>query len=161
MKDTKERFLAKVEIKANGCWIWAGSIGQNGYGRMRFGGKTHRAHRVAYELYHGPVPRALGVLHSCDCPSCVNPFHLRAGTQKDNVQDAKERGRRPIMKGTSNPSNKLTERQVLEIYNDPEKVKRGFVFRTAKKLKINRNVIYSILCGHRWSHITGHTLPRK
>lgn len=33
------------------------------------------------------------VRHTCDVPKCINPDHLILGTQKDNMQDAVNRGR--------------------------------------------------------------------
>ena len=45
------------------------------------------AHRFSYVLHNGPVPEDMVVMHLCDTPLCVNPEHLRLGTQKDNLQD--------------------------------------------------------------------------
>lgn len=52
-----------------------------------------KAHRVSYEMRHGPIPDGLNILHDCDNPNCVNPSHLKAGTQQENMRDASLRGR--------------------------------------------------------------------
>lgn len=56
-------------------------------------GRPTRAHRVAYHIHYGPVPDGMFVLHRCDHPWCANPAHLFVGTQKDNMADAKRKGR--------------------------------------------------------------------
>ena len=76
-----------------GCWIWSGKKDLDGYGNIRDGLKMKRAHRVAWELYRGPIPAGAHVLHKCNNPSCVNPAHLSIGDHKENMQDRKVNGR--------------------------------------------------------------------
>lgn len=75
-----------------GCWLWIGSLRDNGYGLYspRVNGKrrTASAHRWSWELRHGPIPAGMQANHKCDVPSCVNPDHLFLGTQSDNMKDA-------------------------------------------------------------------------
>lgn len=52
-----------------------------------------KAHRVSYALANGTLPKASVVRHTCDNPPCVNPAHLLAGTQKENMADRKARKR--------------------------------------------------------------------
>jgi hypothetical protein len=124
----EERFWRKVDKRGDGeCWPWtANKTADKRYGSIHDGGGKRgtnlMAHRVSYELHHGPVPEGLYVLHSCDNPSCVNPKHLRAGSAKENTQDAIQRGRLknpPVMAGETNVKSKLTAQQVKFIRENP------------------------------------------
>lgn len=77
----------------SGCWEWTGHRSSVGYGCLKVFGSMKDAHRFAYELYKGPIPDGLHVLHSCDNKLCVNPSHLSLGTHADNMRQAAERGR--------------------------------------------------------------------
>ena len=79
--------LLKYTINDAGCWIWTGSFFKDGYGQMKRHGKNLKAHRVFYAEYNGAIPDGLCVLHKCDTPACVNPAHLWAGTDIDNIHD--------------------------------------------------------------------------
>ena len=83
------------------CIEWKGSKDSQGYGRVKVGGKTTAAHRIAWEEHHGKgIPEGSVILHDCDNPSCVNPDHLTLGTQSQNIRDAFARGRKkPPNKG--------------------------------------------------------------
>jgi len=91
----EEAFSAKVKIPTvlSDCWIWTGSVDHSGYGQINKGKITYRAHRISYEMFIGPIPDGLLILHSCDNPKCVNPAHLRAGTCQDNTDDMIKRQR--------------------------------------------------------------------
>jgi HNH endonuclease len=103
-----DRFWKKVE-KSDGCWLWIGTLHSKGYGWMKFtlsrstAGKKRkfvvRAHRLSWLLHFGEIPAGLGVLHACDKRRCVNPAHLFLGTDKDNWEDAKAKGRRARVNG--------------------------------------------------------------
>lgn len=109
----KERFMAKVDQSAD-CWIWTARKTPQGYGRFSLHGVNKLAHRVAFELFQGPIG-GLHVLHRCDNPSCVNPDHLWLGTNADNVADKVVKGRTPDLAGSRNPNSKLSAEDVLEI----------------------------------------------
>ena len=73
-----DRLISRVEF-TDSCWLFTGPIDRNRYGRIREGGSQGRqlfAHRVAYELLIGPIPKGLQLDHLCRIRHCVNPSHL-------------------------------------------------------------------------------------
>lgn len=85
-------FWTRVE-KTGNCWIWTGRTLPTGYGRFWLTGREVYSHRFAWEMAHGAIPVGMSVCHTCDNPSCVRSDHLFLGTQKDNMADAKAKGR--------------------------------------------------------------------
>jgi hypothetical protein len=70
-----------------GCHLWNGTR-KGGYGQI-----ASCAHRLAWELANGPIPKGMQVLHRCDEPRCCNPDHLFLGTQAENMADMSRKGR--------------------------------------------------------------------
>ena len=112
----QERFLEKIH-KTKNCWIWKANKDIAGYGRIWNEAGIHSkdvlAHRIAHELFVGPIPNDMCVLHKCDNKFCVNPNHLFLGTKTDNNQDRNAKGRQA--RGECHGKSKLNSRQVQEI----------------------------------------------
>jgi hypothetical protein len=92
-----KRFWAKVE-RSGSCWLWTGSMtgrSRNSRGQMTVNGERLLATHVSWELYRGPIPPGMHLLHKrhCNDARCVRPDHLYLGTEKDNTADAIALGR--------------------------------------------------------------------
>jgi len=88
------RFWAKVDkCEPDECWPWKNYINDGGYGKFRLNGKSEYAHRVAWEITNGPIPKGTLVCHKCDNTKCCNPDHLFLGSNLDNIHDAAVKGR--------------------------------------------------------------------
>ena len=90
-----ERFWPKVKLAAAddlspngwpGCWLWTASPGTYGYGQISVDGRPVGAHRVAYQLVFGEIPKRHELDHLCRRHGCVNPMHLEPVTRAINVQ---------------------------------------------------------------------------
>ena len=94
----EQRFWEKVNREGSGCWEWQACRQHNGYGQFYVSRHrtSNQAHRVAWELTHGPIPAGLWVLHHCDNPPCVRPDHLWVGDRADNMRDAVAKGRKSM-----------------------------------------------------------------
>lgn len=82
-------FFDKVEIPPDpdDCWLWVGARSGGGYGYLWNSSlkRVQRAHRIAYELFHGAIPAGRELDHRCNIPACVNPAHLMATTHRANI----------------------------------------------------------------------------
>lgn len=96
----EERYWSKVDRSGgeDACWLWTASLGTTGYGQFMVKDADGRycpvgAHRVAYQLAKGEIPKGMEVLHACDCRQCNNPNHLSLGTHYENMLDSAKKGR--------------------------------------------------------------------
>lgn len=86
-------FLSRLHKIENGCWIYQGATDQWGYTHMAVEQRRFQAHRWSYEKHVGPIPPGACIMHTCDMPSCVNPDHLKVGTNRLNSRDRSMKGR--------------------------------------------------------------------
>jgi hypothetical protein len=116
-----ERFNKKYQIQENGCWLWTGGTRPNNKGipyprHWTDDFKSIGAHRFAYKLAHGTIPKGMYVCHKCDTPLCVNPEHLFVGTHHDNMRDMVQKKRSFIGRGENKIGlSKLTNQQAQQI----------------------------------------------
>lgn len=117
--ELREKLKAYSKVSPSGCWEWQRGKAGNGYGVISVGHqKQDYAHRVSYREFVGDIPDGLLIRHKCDNTCCCNPEHLELGTQRDNMQDCKKRGRMsmpPVHRGDDNHKTKLSESDVAFI----------------------------------------------
>lgn len=164
MRTTEQRFWSKVNKDGpipkhmphlGKCWIWTAALFKSGYGNFYVGEQNKRAHRVSWELFRGPIlrvddsPHGTCVLHECDNRRCVNPDHLRLGTQAENIADRESKHRWIPPRGEGHASSKLTEKQVMEIINSPSRKKSEL----AREMGVGETTIATIMKGTSWRHL--------
>ena len=135
----------------SGCWLWAGNIKPEGYGAFQIGGATYDAHRISYVIFKGAIPRHIFVCHLCDTKACVNPTHLRLGTNANNMRDAGNKGL--INRGENNKSAKLNDeivRQICALYATGKYSQK----KLGKQFGVAQQTISDICRGDIWWHIT-------
>jgi hypothetical protein len=141
------------------CREWQGNRSVDGYGTIKFENKQLKLHRVMYERTHGEIPTGKVVMHLCDNPPCANPDHLKVGTQQENIQDAKRKGR-------TNAQKNLTPEQVHELrlrYREGERqehLEREFGIPGGTVSRIVNGIIYRSV-PDKSSHIKRDLTQRK
>lgn len=69
-----------------GCWNWRLRLRKDGYPQAKIGGKSYYAHKVAWEVWNGPVPQGKEVHHKCENPRCCNPWHMEVLTPAEHYR---------------------------------------------------------------------------
>lgn len=113
------------------------------------------AHRVAWMLANKQdIPDGMVVMHTCDNSLCVRPYHLKLGTQADNIwdRDIKGRQRTGDKRGEKHHLNKLTDADVIELR---ELYSRGTYKQTdlAKRFGIGQDQVSRIINRKAWDHV--------
>lgn len=165
-----DRFWPKVLTSPN-CWEWQGSRSKTGYGNFKFDSSCDKAHRAAWQLACGPIPKGFDVLHACDNPACVRNDdpgvyfirgiyrprfgHLWLGTPTDNNADKIAKGRAAHQTGNLRPPSgeqhylsRLTWEAVREIHA----LRRSGVPRreVAKRFGVAPQTITNVMAGRKW-----------
>ncbi len=149
MIDVLARFEKKYISEPNtGCWLWIGGCTGRGYGTMHLTNPRRMvgAHVVSYMLFRGDVPTGLDVRHTCDVVCCVNPEHLVLGTRKQNMADAKARGRHAH--GSRCGQAKITEQDVINIRADKRSQSQ-----IAKQYGLSQATVSVLINRKTWKHV--------
>jgi hypothetical protein len=149
------------------CWQWEGAVHQSGYGRYGTGKTGWRVHRLSWALANGDIPKNLLVMHLCDNTGCVNPSHLKLGTEQENTHDMIRKGRFHPPTGENHPFRKnpdliprgecrggakLNPEKVIEMR---KRYSAGGISMNSlgKQFGVSASVCHSVVRGKTWKHV--------
>lgn len=156
---------SSVKIPECGCWIWNRGVDKDGYGQAARRHKNIRAHRLSWLLHRGPLEDGKVIMHLCDVPACVNPYHLEQVDPIVNNNDKMAKNRHRVISGEHhylrrNPfsrngdrssRSKVTEIQALEIR---ARFAQGEFQKTlASEFGITRSAVSGIVTRRTFAHI--------
>jgi len=129
-----QRFWSKIRVVGlDECWEWRAGLTEKGYGWFGVSGHAKRSHRIAYELTRGPIPPGMKVCHSCDNRKCCNPCHLFCGTDQDNMDDMKAKGRQASKLSPNKVLAILLDSRELKVMSEEYKISKAQISRIRRK----------------------------
>ena len=154
------RFWSRVD-RTETCWVWIGGRQKRADGSLWYGvfcighGKSYLAHHVAWIAENGAVPDGLVLRHSCDNPACVRSAHIEPGTQAQNLEDMRVRGRAFTefgRSGVEHPAAKMNPGRVREIRALRE---QGLsVAKIGAVVGLHGSTVHDIVTGKTWRHVS-------
>jgi hypothetical protein len=135
-------YFQHIQVNEKSCWIWTKNNSCDGYGRLKFLGKSWKINRFAWLANFGN-PGTFQVCHTCDVKLCSNPNHLFLGTAKNNLD------------------NMRLKMRAHRVY-DPKKIlqvhqlrKEGLLYSEIETITgIPKNHVGKIIRGELWSYLT-------
>jgi DNA-binding transcriptional regulator YiaG len=129
------------------CWLWIGSVRQDGYGRFKYDTILYQPTRFAWTLKTGRDPGPLNISAKCHHKTCVR--HLVARTREELGRATVDHLR---TRGEDHPNTTLTNKQVLQIRE---------LYRTGKfsqkelaaRFKVSPATLRNIVRRKSWRHI--------
>lgn len=150
-KPIESRFWKYLRITDTGCWEWQRGLSEQGYGKLYWNGERY-THRIVWILCWGDIPEGLCVCHHCDNPPCCNPLHLFLGTDADNLDDMRKKGRWWVPVGEDSAPAKMKTVQILDIIRRREE---GVPVKVlAEEFSLNPSTISKIALRKRWKHLS-------
>lgn len=156
------RFWSKIDKRgADECWNWIGPMNRSGYGKFSLWGKADRgrvisAHRHSFEIAYGPIERMDGhhgtvIAHRCDNRRCVNPAHLFACSQAENLRDCLAKNRGNKARGDRAGKAKLTSSMVSVVRS---RIREGDdAIALSRDFNVNPQTIRDIAVAATWQHL--------
>ena len=83
---------------------------------MKNKGIMRNMHRRLWMMNNPKLKQETVIMHTCNNPSCINPWHLREGTQSENIHQMYDEGRgnKGQKSNLSNYSDELIEEVLRE-----------------------------------------------
>ena len=148
MNKYRQRLVDNSCINENtGCWIWEKRTNPDGYGEMWYGDNSERCHRVSAIVFLGEDIKGKVVMHMCDTPACVNPDHLKVGTQTENIKDMDAKGRRAC--GEDNGNSSLNYKLVKTLREEYE-VNGMSRKQISSKYGVKKTALRNVLTYNSW-----------
>ena len=164
-EDELIEFWSMAKKVPSDCLVWQKGKDRQGYGVYSRKKKVFKAHRIAYYLEYGAIPKGKIICHQCDSPPCINPKHLFAGTYKQNTHDALGKKRmatgcrngaytKPESRrsGSTNGRSILSEEDVLDI-RLTFATTRISMKELSRQYKVSDTVIGKIITRRLWNHV--------
>jgi hypothetical protein len=128
------------------CWLWLGSVTDQGYGRFKAGNKIHMARRYAWREQGRRDPGALTISTRCSNKLCVR--HLYTRTRAEIMASVTRR----CASGEDSHLDRVTSKQVLlmrKLYAKGSVTQRAL----AERFGISTSTVKNILARRSWKHI--------